>query len=45
MDKEVVVHMHNGILAIKRSIFESVLMRWMNLEPIIHNEVKSERER
>ena len=28
--------------AIKRNAFESVLMRWMNLEPII---VKSERER
>ena len=25
--------------AIKRSTFESVLMRWMNLEPIIPNEV------
>ena len=25
--------------AIKRNIFESVLMRWMNLEPIIQNEV------
>ena len=24
--------------AIKRNIFESVLMRWMNLEPIIHSE-------
>ena len=29
--------------AIKRNTFESVLMRWMNLEPII--ESKSERER
>ena len=25
--------------AIKRNAFESVLMRWMKLEPIIHNEV------
>ena len=25
--------------AIKRNTFESVLMKWMNLEPIIHNEV------
>ena len=24
--------------AIKRNTFESVLMRWMNLEPIIHSE-------
>ena len=30
--------------AIKRNGFESVLMRWMKLEPIIHGEVKSERE-
>ena len=40
MDKEVVVHIHNEILsAIKRSAFESVLMKWMNLEPIIQSEV------
>ena len=26
-------------LAIKGNAFESVLMRWMNLEPIIHSEV------
>ena len=25
--------------AIKRNAFESVLIRWMNLEPIIQNEV------
>ena len=25
--------------AIKRNAFESVLMRWVNLEPIIQNEV------
>ena len=31
--------------AIKRKMFESVLMRWMKLEPIIQSEVKSERER
>ena len=30
---------------IKRNTFESVLMRWMNLELIIQSEVKSERER
>ena len=40
MNKEVVVHIHNEILsAIKRSAFESVLMKWMNLEPIIQSEV------
>ena len=31
--------------AIKRNVFGSVLMRWINLEPIIQGEVKSERER
>ena len=31
--------------AIKMNAFELVLMRWMNLEPIILSEVKSERER
>ena len=30
--------------AIKKNAFESVLMRWMKLEPIIQSEVKSERE-
>ena len=29
--------------AIKRNTFELVLMRWVNLEPIIQREVKSER--
>ena len=34
------VQIHNEILsAIKRSAFESVLMKWMNLEPIIQSEV------
>ena len=31
--------------AIKRNTFESVLMRWMNLEPIMKNEVSQKRER
>ena len=40
MDKEFVVHTQNGILlSHKRNAFESVLMRWMNLEPIIQSEV------
>ena len=30
--------------AIKRNVFESVLMRWMNLEPIILSEV-SQKEK
>ena len=41
MDKEVLVHIYNGILfkPYKRTHFESVLMRWMNLELIIQCEV------
>ena len=35
MDKKAVVYIHNGVLAIKKNTFESVLMRWMKLEPII----------
>ena len=39
-DKEAVVHIHHGILlSIKKNSFESVLMRWMKLEPIIQSEV------
>ena len=30
--------------AMKRNTFESVLMRWMKLEPIVQSEIKSERE-
>ena len=31
-------------LAIKWNAFESVLMRWMNLEPIIQSEVSQKRK-
>ena len=45
MDKEVVVIIHNGILlGHKKNSFESVLMRWMNPEPIIHSEM-SQKEK
>ena len=44
MDKKAVVHTHNGILAIKKNIFESVLMRWMKLEPIIQSEVSQKKK-
>ena len=44
MDQEV-VHIHNGILFThKRNTFESVLIRWMNLEPIMQSEV-SQKEK
>ena len=33
------VHIHNGVFAIKMNTFESVLMRWMKLESIIQSEV------
>ena len=39
MDKEVLVHGYNGVLVIKRNTFDSVLIKWMNLEPIIQSEV------
>ena len=39
MDKKAVVHILKGILAIKKNTFESVLMRWMKLEPITSSEV------
>ena len=43
--KEVVVHIHNGILlSHEKDAFESVLMTWMNLEPIIQSEV-SQKEK
>lgn len=39
MDEEAGVDIYNGILLIKSYTFESVLMLWMNLEPIIQHEV------
>ena len=40
MDKKAVVHIHNvPQSAIKKDTFDSVLMRWMKLEPIIQSEV------
>ena len=43
MDKKAVVHIHN-YSAVKKNTFESVLMRWMKLEPIIQSEV-SQKEK
>ena len=50
MDKEAVVHTHTHThimeyySTIKRNSFESVLIRWTNLEPIIQSEV-SQKEK
>ena len=45
MDKEAVVHIcMEYYSAIKRNAFESVLMRWMKLGPIIQSEVVSQRK-
>ena len=45
MDKEVVVHKAMEYYsAMKRNAFESVLMRWMNLEPIIQSEVNQKEK-
>ena len=39
------VHIHDGILlSHKKNTFDVVLMRWMNLEPIIQSEV-SQKEK
>ena len=45
MDKEDVAHIYNGILAIKRNEIELFVVRWMDLEPVIQSELKSEREK
>ena len=41
MDKEAVIHIHRieYYSAMKRNKLESVLLRWMNLEPVIQSEV------
>ena len=43
MGTEAVVHIYNGMLAIKKA-FESVLMRWMNIEPVILSEVSQKED-
>ena len=45
MDEEVwYIYTMEYYSAVKRNAFESVLMRWKNLEPIIHGEV-SQKEK
>ena len=39
MDKEDVVHIHNGILAIKKNEIRSFVKTWMDLETVIQSEV------
>ena len=39
------LHIHNGVLLTHlKNTFESVLMRWMKLEPIIQSEI-SQKEK
>ena len=45
MEIEIVVHIYDGILiSYKKNTFESILMKWMNLEPIVQSEV-SQKEK
>ena len=46
MDKKAVVPIYTMeyYSAIKKNTFESVLMRWMNLEPIIQSEVSQKKK-
>ena len=47
MDKQAVVHTYTMeyYSAIKRNEFESVLMRWMNLEPVTQSEVSQKEKK
>ena len=42
--EDVAIYTMEYYLAIKRNTFESVVVRWMNLEPVIQNEV-SQKEK
>ena len=44
MDKEDVVHIYNGILAIERNEIGSFVETWMDLETVIQSEV-SQKEK
>ena len=45
MDKEVwYIYTMEYYSSVKRNTFESVLMRWMSLEPIIQNELSQKEE-
>ena len=46
MDEEVVVHIQWNITQQKkRNIFEPVLVRWLNLEPLIQSEVNQKQKK
>ena len=44
MDKEDVVHIYNGILAIKRNEIGSFVEMWMDIETVIQSEI-SQKEK
>ena len=44
MDKKAVVHIPNGILLNYYNTFESVLIRWIKLEPIIQSKVNQKEK-
>ena len=44
MDKEEVAHIYNGILAIKTNKIKLFVVKWMDLESVIHSEV-SQKEK
>ena len=45
LDKEDVGHIYNVVLLrIKSNEFESVLVSWMNLEPVTQNEISRKRK-
>ena len=44
VDKEVVVHIYSGVLAIKRNEIGSFVETWMDLETVIQREV-SQKEK
>ena len=43
MDKEDVLHIYKGILAIKRNETGSFVVIWMNLESVIQSEVRKRK--
>ena len=43
MRKLLYIYIMEYYSAIKKNTFESVLMRWMNLEPIIQSEVRKRK--